>query len=248
MQRKRISVIYSDTDLLVIDKPSGIACTADRYDPQALHLLPILEPQHGKLWVVHRLDRDTSGVLVLARNETTHGVLNEQFQNRQVRKIYHALVIGTPGWDEKTIELALRVDADRLHRTRVDPDRGKPSVTRVRVLQKLGAFSLLEAQPLSGRTHQIRVHLAAAGFPVMVDPLYGNGEPFLLSRLKPRYRPSEDEEKPLLARLGLHAAELELNHPVDNHRMAWSAPYSKDFKATLYQLQKLQKKRYKIDR
>ncbi|MCK4727185.1 MAG: RNA pseudouridine synthase, partial [Anaerolineales bacterium] len=128
-----IPILWSDKDLLVIDKPAGMLALPDGYDPSVPHVKSVLSPEHGPLWIVHRLDRFTSGVMVLARNAEAHQQLNTQFQDRKVKKTYRALVLGSPEWDRKLVELPLRINTGRLHRTVVDLSKGKPSATQFTV-------------------------------------------------------------------------------------------------------------------
>lgn len=229
-------ILYADDTLLVIDKPAGLLALPDGYDPDAPHIASVLSPEFGDLWIVHRLDRETSGVLALARTPGAHQALNEQFESRETSKVYHALVRGAPDWTDYTVRLPLRPDGDRQHRTVVDRRQGKPSVTHLRVLERFGKYALVEARPETGRTHQIRVHLAAQGFPVVADPLYGDGKGIYLSELKTTYK--KQPGRPLLGRLGLHAFSLTLAHPVSGQLLRFEAPYPKDFTAALNQLRK----------
>jgi RluA family pseudouridine synthase len=240
--QSRLSVLYEDESILVVSKPAGLLSLPDGYIPDAPDLLAVLTPTYGDLWIVHRLDRETSGIVILARNAEAHANLNSQFEDRQVSKIYHALVNGNPLWDERSISAPLRVDADRSHRTIIDQEEGKPAETSFKVLERFGRqmkhYTLVEARPLTGRTHQIRVHLAALGFPVAVDALYGTKAPILLSDIKRSYRGDPETEQPLLGRLGLHACRLTLQHPVSGATLTWEAPYPRDLSATLNQLRK----------
>jgi RluA family pseudouridine synthase len=242
-------VLWCDEALLVVDKPAGLPTVVDGYDPKTPYLLSLLKEVYAPLWVVHRLDRDTSGAIVFARTAEAHRALNTQFEKRLASKTYHALVVGSPEWEEKLVKLPLRADGDRRHRTVVDQRGGKPAATQLRLLERFGRFSLVEATPLSGRTHQIRVHLAAAGFPIVADALYGDGEGISLADLKPAYKGGRRErsfftadalpdERPLLGRLGLHAWALSLEHPVTRQPVHFKAPYPKDFRLTLERLRK----------
>ena len=228
-------VLWSDQALLIVNKPAGLLVVRGGFDDSP-YLAQVLEPQFGRLWVVHRLDRQTSGVLALARTAQAHRVLNTQFQERRTTKIYHALVNGDPPWAERIVDLALRRDGDRRHRTVIDPRHGKPSVTYVRVLQRFGRYALLEATPKTGRTHQIRAHLAALGLPIVADALYRGGDRLCLSDIAPDSRAIGDLPRPLIERVALHALSLEVAHPSTTQTLQFKAPYPADFASTLCQL------------
>lgn len=228
-----VPVIWCDESLLVINKPAGLLTLPDGYDPNVPHLKMVLSPEYDPLWIVHRLDRQTSGVVVLARNPSAHRHLNTQFQDRQVKKIYHALVVGSPDWDHKTVDLPLRLNVGRRHRTVVDHRKGKTSVTRFKVLERFGGDCLLEASPLSGRRHQIRVHLATQGLPIAGDDLYGNDNQQQISNLDNSLEVISQSDRSLLNRTGLHAKSIELSHP-DSHQLSlFEAPYPEDFSNAL---------------
>jgi tRNA pseudouridine32 synthase/23S rRNA pseudouridine746 synthase len=231
-------VLWLDASIIVVCKPAGLPALPDGYDPDAPYLKSVLAPVFGPLWMLHRLDRDTSGILVLARTPEAHRAINTQFEQRQVEKLYHALVVGVPDWEEKIVNLRLRPNGDRKHRTVVDARQGKPSVTNLSVLERFRDRSLLEARPQTGRTHQIRAHLAAVGYPILADGLYGDGSGLFLSQLKPAYRAGRSDELPLLDRLALHARRLSFVHPMSGESLQIEAPYPKDFQAALRNLRK----------
>jgi len=233
------SVLWSDDALLVVNKPSGLTTLPDGYDPEAPHLRAVLEPVFGRLWIVHRLDRGTSGMILMARSAQTHRILNTMFAERRVKKIYHALVSGEPPWTEKATRVPLIPDADRKHRTRVDFEEGKLAWTDFRVLESYGRYSLIEAHLHTGRRHQIRVHLMTEGYPIVADSLYGSEKGIYLSELTPNYQPNaSSEEKPLLGRLGLHAWSVTLEHPITQKPVYIEAPYPKEFQITVNQCRK----------
>jgi RluA family pseudouridine synthase len=213
-------ILHTDSDLLVVHKPAGLPVLPDGYNPEAPYLKGLLQSEHGPLWVVHRLDKDTSGVLVLARNAPAHRSLNIQFEKRQVSKVYHALAQGSPSWDSQAVTLPLRADADRRHRTAVDTHNGKPAATDLRILERFSTCVLVEAQPHTGRTHQIRVHLAAVGLPILADTLYGD-------------RNTESDAAAVIERLALHARHLSFTHPASGQTAVFEAAYPEDFAAAV---------------
>jgi tRNA pseudouridine32 synthase/23S rRNA pseudouridine746 synthase len=219
--------LYLDEALLVVDKPAGLPTLVDGYQRDAPYLAGLLTQIYGRVWVVHRLDKDTSGVIVFARSAQAHRELNSQFEQRRASKLYHALVIGRPEWDEKNIDLPLRPDGDRRHRTVIDPQRGKPATTDVRVLERYSGYALVEATPRTGRTHQIRAHLAATGHPLVADELY---------RGPIKERPGTPESPLPIDRLGLHARSLALFHPLNGQAQRFEAPYPLDFASAIEQL------------
>ncbi|NUQ50907.1 MAG: RluA family pseudouridine synthase, partial [Phycisphaerae bacterium] len=234
-----IPVLHEDPDLLAVNKPPFIPVhPTARYHKSTV--VKLLEAARGgeHLYLAHRLDRETSGVLVFARTLAAQRSLTAQFHARSVEKTYLALASGYVAGDGE-IDLPLQVDRGG-GRVRVQPRRGKPAVTRYRVLQRVAGNTLLECRPLTGRTHQIRAHLAAIGHPLAVDPLYGGAGAIFLSHYKQGYRPSaRHDERPLIARLTLHALRIALDHPDSGERVSFEAPIPKDLRATLNQLARL---------
>jgi RluA family pseudouridine synthase len=243
MRRKQaFSVVYEDEHLIGVDKAPGIAVGADRWDESAERLDSLLGARYeGPVFTAHRLDRDTSGIIVFARDAETHRLLSRAFESREAEKIYYAVVHGRPGWTETDCDLRLVPDGDRQHRTVIDNYHGKRSLTRFRLLLSAGSYAVVEARPATGRTHQIRVHLASLGHPVACDPLYGarnSPKPVFLSAFKKGWRGDPLKEKPLLNRLGLHAARLSLPYPDGENRLVLEAPLPRDLAALIQQLEK----------
>ena len=211
-------IIHEDESILVIDKPAGLPVLPDGWETDAPYLVKILEADHGKLWVIHRLDKTTSGVMVFARDAETHRTLNLQFENHEVEKIYHAFVEGHPKWGEKTARHPLRVNVGHKHRTAVDDKNGKPSETLFNVMKRYQASALVEAKPKTGRTHQIRVHAYALGHPLLGDKLYGA------------------EETSIITRPALHAHSLTLY--LNGEQRTFKASYPDDFRMALERLKR----------
>jgi RluA family pseudouridine synthase len=169
----QVQIIYQDETILVANKPAGLLSIPDGYAPNLPNLKKYLEGKFGSIWVVHRLDKLTSGLIVFARNAEAHRYLSLQFENRLVEKKYYCYVVGCPAWENFVTSFPLKVNADKKHRTLVDLEKGKPSKTAFSVVQMYTNVSYLEAIPYSGYTHQIRSHLFALGFPIFGDELYG---------------------------------------------------------------------------
>ena len=234
------TVIYSDDDIVVLNKRSGLLIAADRYDETAPRLDVIAQQEFGKLFAVHRIDKDTSGCVLYARNAESHRALSVQFEHRDVQKIYHCLVNGRPLWQEKHVDLKLLPDGDQRHRTVPNARNGKDAVTDFTLLGVCGPYSWIEARPRTGRTHQIRAHLKELGLGIVCDPLYsGNQKPVFLSEIKRKWNGNADEERPLLSRLALHAYRLTVTHPATNEPMTFTAPYQKDMDTTRKQLKSI---------
>ena len=210
-----MKVIYEDEFLLVLDKPAGLPVLPDGWEPEAPYLVKSLEEGYGKVWIVHRLDKITSGVMVFGRDAETHRALNIQFETHEAQKIYHALVEGNPKWDEKVVKYPLRANVGHKHRTVVDDKHGKPSETRFRVIKRYSESALIEAEPMTGRTHQIRVHAYALGHPLVEDVLYGARDRYGLPR-------------PML-----HAQSLSFVHPATRERVKFTAPRPADFEEAI---------------
>lgn len=213
-----MNILFADEHILVLDKPAGLPVLPDGWEKDAPYLVKLLEEEYGKIWIVHRLDKTTSGVMVFARTAEAHRALNIQFEGREAEKVYHAIVEGSPNWNEKTAKFPLRADVGKKHRTAVDDRRGKPSETRFRILKRYQAGALVEAKPLTGRTHQIRVHAYALGHPLVGDVLYGASE------------------TDLILRPALHAWSLAFTHPATGERLTFRAERPEDFVRALERL------------
>lgn len=238
--RRKLEVLHIDDDVVVVDKPAGMLSAPGR--GSGLTAADFIRAQvdlgrNQALRIVHRLDQDASGVLMYARTLLAQQWLVRQFSQREVEKTYLALVTGYVAGDGQ-VDLPLAYDR-RGKRMRVGQG-GKPALTRYRIARRVAGNTLLECELVTGRTHQIRVHLAAIGHPLTVDPLYGGGQGVWLSHIKPDYRPSvRRPERPLIDRLTLHAAGIRFRHPRTGEELTLETPLPKDLRATLNQLSRL---------
>jgi 23S rRNA pseudouridine955/2504/2580 synthase/23S rRNA pseudouridine1911/1915/1917 synthase len=238
-----VKVLYQDADIVVIDKPAGLDSVRGQFagDVTVLDRLEAeLTDLKGPLRVVHRLDRETSGAMVLAKNEDAQRKLTEQWETRTVEKTYLAITHGVVPSREGVIDIPLKKTQSQKRPVLPDQQNGKPATTEFKVLDQYRNYTLVEAHPITGRMHQVRVHFAAQGTPLVADHIYGSEEPLLLSEFKRGYRPSgrKDEEKPLIARLALHAHTLAFNHPTTGERLTFTVEPPKDFSAAMKQLGK----------
>lgn len=233
-------LIFENDDFIALNKPSGLLSIPDR-EGREISLKVLLKEKFANILTVHRLDRDTSGILIFAKNEEAHKHFSKQFEERRTEKIYTGLVMGTPVVKKETINSPIAEHPSKkgfmtIHR------QGKESITDYEVLEEFGQFSWLKFRIHTGRTHQIRVHMKDIGHPLVCDELYGDDKPILLSSLKTRFKLSkkEEEERPVLKRLALHASQLKVT---DREGIVHEleAPLPKDLKALLQQLRKWKK-------
>ena len=231
-------ILYEDSHLVVVNKPAGVLTIPDRWDKTKVSLLGIMnETLSSSLRMVHRLDKETSGLILFAKDVESQRDISRQFENREISKTYFALVEGEMKEASGNIELPLDEDPQHPGMTRVDEKRGKPSATLYEVLEKFRGFTFLRVTPLSGRTHQIRVHLSGIGYPLAVDYLYGKRSAIYLSELKPNFKRKAEGERPLISRLTLHAGGLRFKN-LDGREITLEAPLPKDLTVTLKYLKK----------
>lgn len=226
-------LLFENEDYMVVNKPPFLSSLEDRLETTNLLSLARAYFQDGQL--CHRLDKDTSGVLILAKNRDAYRSMAMHFENREVVKIYHAVVDGLHDFQE--IKVDVPVSVVQGSKSRVDFRQGKRSLTIFRSLKGFRRHTLVECQPVSGRMHQIRIHLSHLGAPITGDELYG-GSPFFLSEVKRNYHLGKyEEERPLMKRLALHARSIRF--PLMNQaEITVEAPYPKDFEILLKQLEK----------
>jgi RluA family pseudouridine synthase len=243
-----LEVLHNDGDCVAVNKPAGLATIPGRAETTSV--LEELGAQLGlpssgtadpRIRVVHRLDKETSGVLLFAKHAEAQRALSHQFQNNFVQKEYLALVYGRPTADSGEVDAPLAphpTQKDRMHVSK----HGRSARTLWRVEQAFRQYTLLRVFPKTGKTHQIRVHLKSIGLPLAIDPLYnpkppGQDAALYLSDFKRDYRPTRDGiERPLIARLTLHAQRLAVQHPASGQPLALEAPIPKDLRAALNQL------------
>ena len=200
------AILFQDDHLLVLDKPSGLLSVPGRGVDLQDCLSARVQAIFSTALVVHRLDRDTSGLIVMALNLPTQRALNRQFAERTVAKRYQAVVAGCPPGSTGVIDLPMRKDFDRPPRHMIDPVAGRPARTEWQLLEWQADRSRLELRPVTGRSHQLRLHLATLGHPVLGDNLY-----------------APPEVRAMSERLLLHAAALTLVHPVTGKRCEWTS-------------------------
>jgi RluA family pseudouridine synthase len=240
-----IPVVFEDAHLLALDKPAGLLTTPDRNDPARPSLMRLLHDAiaAGKSWAAgrgltylnpaHRLDAETSGVILLAKSKPALVGLANQFGTDQPRAKYVALARGVPRSEQFDIEAKIAPHPSTPGLMCVDSRHGKQAKTRIRVIETFRDYAWLACQPVTNRTHQLRVHLRHTGLPIVGDALYG-GKPLLLSRLKRDYRLKPGRtERPLLARVALHAEALALVHPITGEIITLTAPLPKDLRVAL---------------
>ncbi|MCY7330870.1 MAG: RluA family pseudouridine synthase [Saprospiraceae bacterium] len=232
-------LIHEDEQIVVVSKPAGLLTIPDRAGNKD-NLVTALERNYGKIFIVHRLDRETSGILCFARNEAAHRHLSMQFEHHTSDKFYYALVDGVLHHDEGEIDKPIGEHPGISGKMAI-LHTGKPSLTFYRAIERFKRFTLVEALLKTGRTHQIRLHFQSIGYPLAVDAVYGQRPALFLSEIKGKaYRSGKysEEERPMMERTSLHAYRLRIDHPATGERMEFKAELPKDFAAVLSQLRK----------
>jgi 23S rRNA pseudouridine955/2504/2580 synthase/23S rRNA pseudouridine1911/1915/1917 synthase len=236
--------LFDDADLIAVVKPAGLATIPGRAETDSVLerlarqiAIPCTGTDDPRLRVVHRLDKETSGVLLFAKNRTAQQFVSHQFQNNTIRKEYLALVVGRMPENEGRIEADLGVHPTDKLRMAVVKHGGRPAITEWRVESAFRDCSLLRVFPKTGKTHQIRVHLRHIGHPLLIDPLYNRVRPgvtpgLMLSQFKRGYKRGAGEERPLISRLTLHAERLQVVHP-NGTELDLRAPLPKDLHAAI---------------
>ena len=245
-----VGILFEDTDLLALDKPAGLPIAPDRRDKSQENLIGLLhagihlkrpwarERRLDYLANVHRLDAGTSGIVLLARNKPALTNLVRQFRSQQPKTTYLALVEGTLPNPEMEVNLPLAPSLVKLGLSAVDRGRGKSALTKFSLVESFKGYSLVKAEPVTGRLHQIQIHLKEIGCPLVADHDYGTGFPLLLSKLKRDYRMKPEGERPLMARPALHAGRLEFLHPKTGTPLVIESSLPKDFTVAIKYLRK----------
>lgn len=226
------SILFEDDHYVLVNKPPFVSTLEDRHDP--VNILRLARQYTSDAQVCHRLDKDTSGVLAIAKDPEAYRHLSIQFEKRQVEKNYHAIVDGIHNFKNQLVDLPILKQDDGV--VKISKRDGKPAQTYFTTLKSFKAHSLIECRPVTGRMHQIRIHLASAGASITGDDQYG-GKPFLLSEIKRGFNLKKNsEEESFMKRMALHAYALTFQD-LDGNTQKVEASYPKDFQALIRQLE-----------
>jgi 23S rRNA pseudouridine955/2504/2580 synthase len=224
-------ILFENDNIIVVNKPPFLS-TLDEREGGEINILRLAKNYAHDAQICHRLDKETSGALMIAKNPETYRFISMQFEHRQVKKIYHAIIEGTHSLENLSVNLPILNMGNK--NVTINKQEGKPSETIFNSLHYYKHYTLVECRPVTGRMHQIRIHLATQHASIAGDELYG-GKPVYLSAIKRGYHLGKDqEEQPVMKRFALHARQLTL-HIDEKTEMTFEAPYPKDF-ATLLKL------------
>lgn len=232
----KLTVLFENEQFLAIAKPSGMLSVPDRMQSEP-SLKDLLKQQYPEIYTVHRLDKATSGLIVFAKQADAHKQLSQLFEGREVEKYYIGLVQGNIQPSSGILETGI-MEHPAKNGTMVVNVKGKPAKTGYLTLEEFRQYALVQFRIYTGRTHQIRLHAHYLGHSIVGDPLYGNGQPLMLSAIKKNYNlaKNQDDERPIMPRLALHAHQIAFRLGEEDYRI--EAPIPKDLQATIKQLQK----------
>lgn len=231
-----LDIIFENDQFIAVNKPSGLLSIPDRLGKE-ISLKDILKEKYGAIYTVHRLDKDTSGIIVFAKTEESHKELSLLFEGRSMEKYYVGLVYGNMINQKGSIDAPIMEHPGKASKMMTHA-KGKPSLTDYEVLESFRSYSWVQFHIHTGRTHQIRVHMQHIGHSIVCDPVYGDAKPILLSALKRNFKLAKtaDEERPILSRLALHSHRLKF--VLNGESFELEAEIPKDLRAVLQQLRK----------
>lgn len=232
----QLDIIFENEQFIAINKPSGLLSIPDRLG-QEISLKDILKEKYGSIYTVHRIDRDTSGIIIFAKNDESHKVFSQLFEGREMEKYYVGLVYGHMTTTSGSIDAPIMEHPGKATKM-LTHAKGKASLTDYEVLESFRLYSWVQFRIHTGRTHQIRVHMQHIGHSIICDEIYGDKKPLLLSGLKKNFKLSKiaEEERPILSRLALHSQQLKFT--LNNIEFDLRAEIPKDLRAVLQQLRK----------
>lgn len=225
-------ILWEDNDFIAVNKPPFLSTLEDRSDP--VNLLALVRDYCETAQACHRLDKDTSGIIVFAKNPEAYRHMSMQFEHRKVEKIYHAVVDGVHDFQHHLVDAPILAAPDGI--VKISKRDGKPAQTYFTTLVAYRQHSLIECRPITGRMHQIRIHLSLLNASITGDEQYG-GKPLYLSAIKRGFNlKKHTEEEPLMKRMALHAKSL-IFKSMKDEKLTLEAPYPKDFQALIRQLE-----------
>lgn len=230
-------ILFENNDLIVVNKPAFLS-SLDEREGGDINLLRLAKQYADDAQICHRLDKETSGVIIIAKNPEAYRLVSMQFEHRKVKKVYHALINGTHIFEELRVDLPILNLGNK--NVAINRQEGKPAETVFNSLTYYKHYTLVECRPITGRMHQIRIHLASQRAAIAGDDMYG-GTPVFLSAIKRKYHLGKDQEElPIMKRFALHAREISFMID-DKTSMTFEAPYPKDFATMIKLLDKFDK-------